>query len=194
MSKQEKPVGARLGWKVLETTYPYADEWRKLRQDRVHIEGEGEKTFTYAEQAGAVIIVPVTRDGRIALIRQYRYSVDDWCLEVPAGGMHDTGDASMEEVARKELNEELGATCESLQYVTCFYTLPPYSDEQCHVFLALGVDLKEQPDTEATEEIRVRPVPASEALKMARKGEINSSPSGLALFLCEDLLREHGYV
>jgi len=193
MSKQDKPVGAKLGWRVLETTYPFADEWRKLRQDRVHIEGEGEQTFTYTEHAGAVAVVPVTRDGRIVLMRQYRYAVDDWCLEVPAGGMHDTGDASLEEVARKELSEELGATCDSLHYVTFIYTSPAFGDEKCHIFLALGVELTHETQPESTEVIHIEPVPVREALKMARTGQIRNSASGMALLLCEDLIREHGY-
>jgi 8-oxo-dGTP pyrophosphatase MutT (NUDIX family) len=55
------------------------------------------------------------------LNRQYRYPVMTVALK-SRGGSHDTGDASLEDVVRKELQEEIGATCQEIKYNTCFYT------------------------------------------------------------------------
>src|SRR5438093_1412023 len=143
MSETDKPEAARQGWHLLGTTYPFATKWLKLRQDRVRLEGNDEIEFTYVDSPGAVGIVPVTEDGNIVLIRQYRYTVDEVCFEIPAGGLHDAEDASMEQVAREELRQEVGATCSDLQYMGFFYTAVGQSSQAYHVFLALDVDVTE---------------------------------------------------
>jgi len=127
-------------------------------------------------------------------VRQFRYPVDEWCLEVPAGGTHDTGDQPLEDVVRKELREEIGATCGALTQVGSFYTAPSSSTERCHVFLAENVDVVREPDTEPSEEIEVRLFPADEVVEMARTGKMKDSPCTLAVLWCEPLLRERGYL
>jgi ADP-ribose diphosphatase len=193
MSEHDKPLGEKLGWHLLGTSYPFVTPWLKLRQDRVHLDGNGEIAFTYVDSPGAVGVVPVTRDGDIVLIRQYRYTVDDWCLEVPAGGLHDTGDASMEDVARMELRDEAGASCGSLEYIGYFYTAVGNSSQAFRVFLALDVEFTAQQKLEPTERIEMHPTPAKEAIRLARAGEIKDGTSALSILLCEGRLRELGY-
>jgi ADP-ribose pyrophosphatase len=194
MSNSGKPQGSKLGWQVLETAYPFENEIYKLRNDRIQVEGRGETSYAYLERADAIIVVPVTNDGQIILLRQYRYPVDEWCWEVPAGGSHDTGDVPLEEVVRKEMEEEIGATCAKIEHINFFYSSNSMSDEKCHVYLALGVELKQKPHTEETENIEMHPMPAAEAIRLARSGQIKTAPCALALLLCEDALREHGYL
>ena len=194
MSNSNKPEGAKLGWRVLETSYPFESAQYNLRNDRIQMEGNSETSYAYLERAEAVIVVPVTVDGEIVLVRQYRYPVDEWCWEVPAGGSHDTGDASLEEVVRKEMEEEIGAICEKVEYINFFYSANSMSDEKCHVFLAPGMELKHKPDTEETENIKMHPLPAPEVMQLARSGQVKTGPCALALFLCEDALRKHGYL
>lgn len=126
------------------------------------------------------------------MLKQYRYAVDDWCLEVPAGGTHDTGAASLEEVTRKELREEVGATVKSLKYVDFFYTTNALSDEKCHVFLAEGVELGREQKTEASETIEVQRVPIEKALELARSGAVKTAACALAILLCEPHLQKLG--
>ena len=54
--------------------------WYNLRQDRLRAPTGHEFTYTLIDHPGAVWIVAVTADGQVVLIRQYRYTVDDWCL------------------------------------------------------------------------------------------------------------------
>jgi ADP-ribose pyrophosphatase len=143
------------------------------------------------ESKGAVWIVPVTDDGQIVLIRQYRYAVDDWTWEVPAGGKHDhTG--SDEELARRELSEEVGATCRSLEKVGWFYGAVSTNTGRCEVFLARGTQLDGPPHREQGEIMEVHPKPIDEAMAMARNGEIKDCKSALALLMCESYLRDEG--
>jgi ADP-ribose pyrophosphatase len=192
MSNSTKPVGSKLGWQILDSTHPYQSTMFKLREDRLRIKDGQETTYTYMERADAVIVVPITRDGKMILIRQYRYPVDDWCLEVTAGGSHDTGDASLEEIVRKEMQEEIGATCEETEYITCFYTSGSITNEKCHVYLALGVQVSKEQDAEETEDIQIQMESIETALDLARRGAVKTGPCALAILLCEYSLRERG--
>ena len=194
MSRDDKPNAAALGWEVQHAERPYHNRTLAMRADIIRLPNNKQVPYAYLERAEAVIIVPVTRDSQMIVVRQFRYPVDDWCIEVPAGGTHDTGDASLEEVVRKELREEAGATCGAVTRVGSFYTAPSSSTERCHVFLAENVDITRDPDTEASEEIKLQLKPVDEVVKMARSGEMNNSPCALAVLWCEPLLKLRGYL
>ena len=186
-SHSEKPEGVRAGWKFVESKTRFENDIFRVRQDEVDVAGKRIQ-YAYAERGDAVVVVPVTTDGQIVLVRQYRYTVDEWCLEVPAGGTHDTGDASLEEVARKELHEEVGGTAKSLTFINSFYTASALSDEKIHVFLAEGVELSTKQNSEATESIQMQVVPIAEAIQLARSGAMKTAPCALAVLLCESRL------
>ncbi len=180
----DKPQGQRINWLCLETDYPFTYRVFRIRRDRVRLPNDLETDYAYLESKGAVWIVPVTDDGKIILIKQYRYAVDDWVWEVPAGGKHDhTG--TDEELARRELSEEVGATCSSLEYIGWFYASVSIATDQCQVFLAHGAQLHGIAHREPGEIIEVQPVPIDEALAMAHNGQIKDGKSALALLLCE---------
>ena len=187
-AQQQKPNGEKAGWKLIGSNTRFENDICRLREDEVELE-DGKKTqYAYLERDDAVIVVPVATSGEIVLLKQYRYPVDEWCLEVPAGGTHDSGDAALEEVARKELREEVGGTAKSLTYVTFFYSANAITNEKCHVFLAEGVELAKKPKTESSESIETQLVTVEKALELARSGAIKTAPCALALLLCEPLL------
>ena len=128
-------------WECLSSRYLWQSPWYSLREDRVRTPEGREFTFTLVDHPGAVCIVPVTAEGQVVLIRNYRYPVGEHCLEVPAGGL--SSDASAEEAARRELEEEVGGTADALQYVGRFYASNGISNEIVHVYLATGVELGE---------------------------------------------------
>lgn len=190
-----KPEGTRIGWRVLERRYPFKSPINRLRSDRIAVPGRGEIDYSYLERGESVIIVPVAKaDGRLILIRQYRYPVDRHCLEFPAGCCRDTGGAALEEVARKELREEIGGTVPEggLDYVGWFYSSSSLSDEVCHIFLARDVERSERPDREPGESIETLELPADEVLALARRGEMKTGTCALAVLLCEERLRKLG--
>ncbi len=186
-SPGDKPHANALGWGVRATDYPFTSPWSTLRRDQVSA-GDTNFTYTYMEAAPAVFIVPIATTGEVILIRQYRYTVDEWCLEVPAGGTGDREGESLEDVAREELREEIGGVCGELLAIGTFYPSVSRSDQIAHVFAALDVRLEADQRLEGTERIELFPMPAKEALAMARRGEIRDGQSALCLILCEDLL------
>jgi ADP-ribose pyrophosphatase len=175
-------------YQTLSRHYLWQSRWYSVRQDQLRTGDGKELTYTFIEKPEAVWIVPVTAEGRLVLIEQYRYAIDGWCLEVPAGNIEPGTDALA--MAARELREEIGGTAERILPVTDFYTMNGIGNEIARVFLALGVNLGE-PQRETTEYITLRDVPVEEALRLARVGEIKDGPSALAILLCEATLREY---
>lgn len=176
--------GSRSPWKTLSSKQIYQNPWYALRQDQVRTHTGAEITYTFMDHPGAVSVVPVTPQGEIVVIRSYRYTVKDWCWEIPMGGRdHD----DLEVVARKELQEEVGGICQSLQYINYFYTSNGVSNGRCDVYLARGVELgTSQP--EDAELLEIHKLPKDEVFRMARAGRFTDGMSALSLFLCEPYL------
>ena len=188
----DKPTGAEVGWRTLRTRRPFKNDVFAVREDKVKLPGGKRKSIAYLERTAAVIIVPVTAKGEIVLINHYRYPVDEWCLEVPAGGIEDAPNESLEECARRELREEVGGSCQSLTYVAGFYSANSLMDEKCHVFLAEEVSLQDPPERGAAELMETRLLQGAEALALVRAGRMTDGQCALAILLCEPLLRAKG--
>lgn len=175
-------------YQTVARRYLWQSRWYNVRQDQLRAQDGSELTYTVIEKPAAVWIVPVTAGGQLVLIDQYRYPVDEWCLEIPAGNVEPGIDPAL--MAARELREEIGGTAEHLVPVTEFFTMNGIGDEIALVFLALGVTLGE-PERETTEHIALRELPVEEALRMAHAGEIKDGPSALAILLSESKLREY---
>jgi ADP-ribose pyrophosphatase len=184
MPLTDKPNGRALGWEHLETRYPYTFRMFRVREDIVRWPDGQVRPFVYVEAAGAVWVVPVTADGQVVLIRQFRYLIDDWSWELPAGGFHDFQGSPLD-LARRELAEEVGGESDDWEYRGFFRTGASLFDQVGHIFLARNVRLCREPDREPGEIIEVHPVPVPRALEMARGGEILDVHSALALLRCE---------
>jgi ADP-ribose pyrophosphatase len=189
LSEIEKPNSSAFGWKLIETDQAFECPWFRLRNDLVRWPDGRIAPYVYIEGVSAVWVVPLTTEGHVVLIRQFRYTMDDWCWEVPAGGFHDF-EGSPIELARQELVEEVGGTSDDLCYIGSFRPGTSIIDAVYHIVLARGVRLDREPHREPSEIIEVHEVPVDEALEMARSGQIGDGFSALALLRCEPYLRE----
>ncbi len=189
MDTKGKPEGLKIGWQLLETRYLYRSQWHHLRQDRVRLPGGEVIVYTYQEHAGFVMIAPVTVDGRVVLIRTYRYTVDDWVWELPAGGLGNRPGQPLLQVAQEELAEEVGGVAEQWSYHGWFYIANGTADIVGHIFLATGVRLVLSPKRENTEVMQVHLMSISDALAMARDGRMRDGESALTLLRLEPQLR-----
>lgn len=175
-------------YETLSRHYLWQSRWYNVRQDQLRTQDGSELIYTVIEKPAAVWIVPVTVQGKLVLINQYRYPVDEWCLEVPAGNVEPGTDPAL--MAARELREEIGGTAERLVPVTDFFTMNGIGDEIAFIFLARGVTLGE-PEREPTEHITLCEMPVEDALRMAHAGEIKDGLSALAILLSETALREY---
>lgn len=182
-SKSSRPspfqtIGSRIVW---------SSPWYRIRQDDIILPDGQAGTYNVVEHPGAVWVIPITNSGEIVLVYHYRYTVDDWCLEVPAGGLKPG--LSLEETALAELQEEVGGTATSLEYTGHFYTANGICNEVAHIFIATGVELGET-NQEPAEIMEIQKMPVDEVLQLAHANQISDGPTALALLLCEDRLRQ----
>jgi ADP-ribose pyrophosphatase len=173
-------------YKTTASRIAWSSRWYRIRQDDVIFPNETSGVYNVVEHPGAAYIIPVTPDNQIVLIRHYRYTVDDWCLEIPAGSLQPG--KTLLETAAAELKEETGGVARELAEIGRFYALCGICNMEAVVFLATGVEL-DAVEREASEvmEIEIRPIP--EALNMARDGRITDAQSALALLRAEPHLQ-----
>ena len=86
---------------------------------------------------GSVVIVPVTDDGSVVLVRQYRHAIGRHVWELPAGSLK-PGE-SVEGAAIRECHEETGLIPDRLDYLGAYYPTPGYCDEKMHFYRAAGL-------------------------------------------------------
>jgi len=179
------------GWECLSTDFPYVYHMFRVRQDHVRWPDGHLAPYAYVQGPDAVWIVPLTVDRQVVLIHQLRYTIADWCWEVPAGGFHDFTGTPLE-LAKRELAEEIGGTSDNWLYVGSFRPGVSIIDQVCHIILARDVRLDCEPRREPGEIIEVHLVSVERALEMARNGEMVDGHSALALLRCESYLQSQG--
>jgi ADP-ribose pyrophosphatase len=131
---------------------------------------------------GAVVIVPVLDDGSIVMIRNHRIAVEEELLELPAGKLEPAERASPERAAARELEEETGYTCRTLERLGEFYTSPGFANELMHAFVAKGLREARQ-KLEPGEDIRVEIVAWAKAMELIDAGGVRDGKTIAALLL-----------
>ncbi len=172
---------------TLSSRIAWSSPWFQVRQDQIRLPDGSPAVYNVVQHVGAVWVIPVTEQGEIVLVYSYRYTVDDWCWEIPAGGIKPG--LSMEQSVEAELLEEIGGVARQIEYGGRFYTSNGISNEVAHVYIAAGVHLG-QPNHEPAEVMEVHPMPIEKVLAMAKANEISDGPSALALLLNERRLLE----
>jgi ADP-ribose pyrophosphatase len=166
--------------RVLARRRVYEGKVLSLDVDEVEEPGGVRATREVVRHRGSVAALPVHQDGRLVLVRQYRYAVDALVWELPAGRL-DPGE-SAEEAARREMEEEVGLSPRRLEPLAVFYTTPGFCDEVMHLFRA--TDLTAVPARpEADERIEARAFTRGEVQEMIRRGDVREGKTLVALLL-----------
>ncbi len=155
----------------------------KVQRDTVRLPDGETSGREWIYHPGASAVVPVDGQGRVVLIRQYRFPTGREFWEVPAGKF-DGPDERPLDVARRELAEEAGLAASAWTPLGSTYPAIGYSNEVIHLFLA--EDLTEvETAVDADEFVEPFRMPLAEAAAMARRGEIEDAKSCVALLLAD---------
>lgn len=140
------------------------------------------------QHPGGVVAVPVMDDGRLLLLRQYRYPLQKYILEFPAGKL-DSRQSPLDTMLR-ELEEETGYVASEMTYQCSFYTSPGFSDEIIHLFVARGLT-KARQRLEEGEHITVQAVTLAECFQKVAAGEIADGKTilGILWYTNKNLLK-----
>lgn len=104
-------------------------------QDTMEIDGNHTATWDFINHKGAAAVVPVTKEGKILMVRQYRNALDRYTLEIPAGAL-DAVDEPGIECASRELEEETGYKSNNLEWLITLRTTVAFCNEKIEVFVA----------------------------------------------------------
>jgi 8-oxo-dGTP pyrophosphatase MutT (NUDIX family) len=151
-------------WTVLGSRVLVEDRWIRLRADRLRTAAGAELSPWYVlDYPDWAVVVPLTDDDRLVLVRQWRHAVQSWCLELP-GGVMDPGDADAIGTARRELREETGYAAREWRHLHAAWPNPAIQTNRLHVVLATGAAPAGSVAHEPGEAIRVETMPVAEVL------------------------------
>jgi len=154
----------------------------RLRRDRSRSPQTGESHEFYVLEAPDWInVIPVTPDGQVVLIRQYRHGVGEVTLEIP-GGMVDEGEGDPLETARRELLEETGYEAAEIVQIGVVAPNPAFLNNACYSFLARDVHRVREPQFDGTEYIELELVPLEAIPELIRSGRINHALTVAAFY------------
>lgn len=138
---------------------------------------------TFVSTPGAVACVPVTKDGEVVLVSQFRATFNSYVLEVPAG-MRDVDGEPAEVTAIRELKEETGFVATSVSHLGQCLSSPGVTDSSVEIFLATDIEPGvAEPHGPEEDFMRVVTMPISEALAMVDDGRIVDAKTAYGLLL-----------
>jgi 8-oxo-dGTP pyrophosphatase MutT (NUDIX family) len=148
----------------------YRNHWMRVREDEILRSNGKTGIYGVVEKDDAAIILPIDQ-GRVWLVEQFRYTIQERALELPQGGWEMEVD-DPEELARGELKEELGLDAAEMTLLGTLWIAYGFTRQRQHVFLASGLTATEkEPDAEE-HDLLVRSVPVEEFEEMMLNGGV----------------------
>ena len=164
-----------LTWKTLSSEYLFKETWFTVRKDKCE-KPDGKivdpyYVFEFPEWATGF---PVTEDGKIILVKQYRQALGEVCIEIPGGCVDDT-DTTPEDGIRRELLEETGYAFETVHYLGRISANPSTNTNLMHMYIALGGRKIQEQVLDHNEEIVVEMLTLDELKGMLVRNEIKQA-------------------
>ena len=167
-----------LSEKTVEKETVFEGKIITVRKDKAELENGVIADRELVIHPGGVCVVPLTKEGKVIMVRQFRYAFGEPLLEIPAGKLEIGEDHR--EAGLRELREETGAVCGSFEYLGVCYPSVAYLTEKIHMYLARDLTFGET-DPDDDEFIDVMEIPLDEAVKMVMDGSIPDAKTQLAL-------------
>ena len=173
--------------KTIKSKIVFKGNFLTLNKDKVLLPNGKTSTREWIQHPGAVCCIPILSDGKIALIKQYRYSVKKEMIEIPAGKL-DRNEIP-EECAQRELEEEIGYKASKLTFLANIHPAIGFTDEKMWLYLAENlVKTKQSPD--ADEFLVLFPTQLKEAVDMVWSGKITDVKTIIGILWAQRILCE----
>ena len=182
-----------LKWKTLSSEYLFNDQWFKVRKEKCKTpSGKIVDPYYVYEFPTWVGAVPVTSDGKIVMVRQYRHALGETIIEIP-GGCVDETDKNPEEAVARELLEETGYSFTSYEYLGRISPNPSTNTNVLHMFLAKGGQKVAMQKLDENEEIEVVLLSMDELKQLLREHKIIQSMHVSCIMYALERLNELKY-
>lgn len=159
-------------WKTLSSEYLFNDQWFKVRKEVCETpHGKIVDPYYVYEFSTWVGVLPITEEGKIIMVRQYRHALGEVCIEIPGGCVDDT-DKNIEDAISREILEETGYSFSSFEYLGRISPNPSTNSNLLHMFLARGGKKTAEQKLDGNEEIEVMELSMVELKQLLRENKI----------------------
>lgn len=140
--------------------------------DTIEIEGGKITNFDFIKHRGASAMIPVDKDGNILMVRQYRNAIDQYSLEIPAGGLNDGEDNLT--CAIRECEEETGFRAGEVHHLIDLFTTVAFCNEKISIYYTTGITPSSQ-HLDDDEFVTIEKYSIDELAKMILDGKITDA-------------------
>ncbi|MBD2446938.1 NUDIX hydrolase [Nostoc sp. FACHB-152] len=180
------PLGRELP-QLLKQRLFYKGRKFDFEVNRLRLPNKSEGEWECIRHPGGALAVPVTPEGKLVLVRQYRFAVQGRILEFPAGTLEYNEDP--QDTIMREIEEETGYSAQKWRKLGEFFLAPGYSDEIIYAFLAQDLQkLETPPKQDEDEDIETVLMTPEELEKAILAGEPIDAKSITSFFLARQFL------
>jgi ADP-ribose pyrophosphatase len=183
------------GWKVLKSLELFKAGFFRLRTDECRLpDGRVMPKYYVIEMADWVNVVPVTSDGQVLLLKQYRHGAGMEFLEIPGGSTHPGANEDPQLAGERELLEETGY--QAAEWISCGFHFPnpALQNNRMHTYLALGCVKVAEPSLDPFEDLECFTMDVREMVKIWREGAFAHSLISASIGLTIRELEKRGLV
>jgi len=171
----------------ISTSQVYQGSFLDVRRDEVSLPNGKRSIREWINHPGAACMIPILPDGRIGLIKQYRYPVQAEMIELPAGKLDPGEDPEM--CARRELEEEIGYTAGQMTFVCNIHPAIGFANEKMWIYLAENLT-KTESHTDDDEFLELIPTTIDDAIEMVWNSVITDVKTMIGLLWMKRLLKK----
>lgn len=175
--------------KTTHTTPIFSGKIISLQVDDVVLPDGNESKREIVKHPGAVAVIPITDEGKMIVVKQYRKALERTIIEIPAGRIEPDEDPKV--TAIRELEEETGYGAKEVTYIQSFATSPGFADEIIHLYAAKGLYKVENPaDGDEDEFIEQFEITIEEAEAKVANGEIYDAKTAFSVLYAKHELKK----
>lgn len=143
-------------WKVLSSENVFSSGFFRIQSDRCELpDGRVMPRYYVMSFPDWVNILPITKDGQVLLVRQYRHASGKVHLEIPGGSLDPQAQESTQEGARREMLEETGYDSTNIVKVLSHYPNPALQSNQMHTYIAFNCAKTQEPQLDPFEDLEL---------------------------------------
>ncbi|MFH1291889.1 MAG: NUDIX hydrolase [bacterium] len=174
-------------FKTISTKIIHQSPWRDYKHDVFQLSEDEEGDYFYCESNGAAMVIPILLDGRLVLVRQYRYLFNKSGIEFPCGGLRQ-GERSSEAAAR-ELLEETGFQAKELIKITDYEPANSFCKNKISLYVGSDLNQVDSPHPEKGEILEPIYRRVDEFEEMVKNGEIEDGQTLAAWAVARDYIK-----